>query len=152
MADRLRLRPASEKDTDVLLEWRNDHRTRMASENTAEIQPDDHRKWMASSLSDKGRVLMIAEEHGKAVGTVRADLKEGLYELSWTVAPAARGRGIGEEMVRLFLLQLQGAARAAVKKGNSASVRVAERAGMTLVREEGGMLVYERGEPRPGVE
>ena len=38
---------------------------------------------------------------GVPVGTVRADHSKGVYELSWTVAPAARGQGVAKEMVAM---------------------------------------------------
>ena len=144
MSQSLRLRAATEEDRDLLLEWRNDARTRMASQHTSEVHKDDHLKWLASSLRDDKRVLMVAEDDDTPVGTVRADLKDGVYELSWTVAPGARGRGIGKAMVALFVSQLSGPIQAKVKKDNRPSVRIAEFAGLQLVREEGGFLLYGR--------
>ena len=145
----LRLRAATHLDCDLLLGWRNDARTRMASQHTTEVQRDDHLKWLASSLRDEKRILMVAEADNIPVGTVRADLKDGVYELSWTVAPGARGRGIGKAMVALFISQLAGDVRAQVKKENRASIRIAEFAGLQLVREERGVLLYKRGHVPP---
>jgi RimJ/RimL family protein N-acetyltransferase len=146
MSQRLRLRAATQEDTDLLLDWRNDVRTRMASQNTTEVRRDDHVKWLAGSLRDENRILMVAEENEIPVGTVRADLKNGVYDVSWTVAPGARGRGVGKAMVALFLSQLPGVVRADVKKDNHASACIAESAGMQLFREERGVLHYKRGD------
>jgi RimJ/RimL family protein N-acetyltransferase len=145
MSQGLRLRAATHEDSDLLLGWRNDPHTRMASQHTTEVQRDEHLKWLESSLRDEKRILMVAEEETIPVGTVRADLKDGVYVLSWTVAPGARGRGVGKAMVALFLSQLPGAVRAEVKKENQASVRIAEFAGLQFVREDRGVLLYKRG-------
>ena len=144
MSQSLRLRAATAEDRDLLLEWRNDPRTRMASQHTTEIPRDDHLRWFADSLRDETRVLMVAEVDDTPVGTVRADLKDGVYELSWTVAPTARGQGIGKAMVALFVSRLPGPIQAAVKEDNRASARIAEFAGLELVSEERGFLLYRR--------
>jgi ribosomal-protein-alanine N-acetyltransferase len=142
----LRLRAATRDDAKLLLEWRNDQRTRLASQRSDEIQEADHLDWLSRSLANVNRMLMIAEEEGVPVGTVRADYSEGTYELSWTVAPGARGRGIGKAMVALFVAELPGELFANVKKANAASARIAEAAGMRLEREDNGTLRYFRPE------
>ena len=142
----LRFRPATPDDADMLLEWRNDHRTRMASQQDGEIDEATHRDWLERSLANMNRMLMIAEEQGIPVGTVRADYGDGAYELSWTVAPDARGRGIGKAMVAMFVAELPGDVYAKVKKANHASARIAEAAGMMLEREDNGILRYLRPE------
>ncbi|MDB5887241.1 MAG: GCN5-related N-acetyltransferase, partial [Rhodocyclales bacterium] len=63
--------------------------------------------------------------------------------LSWTVAPDARGHGVGKRMLAALLQEVTGLVRAEVKIGNTASMRIAESAGLLLVREEGGVLYYE---------
>ena len=146
MSEGLRLRAATQEDTDLLLAWRNDFQTRMASQHTTEVRREDHYEWLEGLLRDDSRILMVAEEAGIPVGTVRADLKNGVYELSWTVAPSARGRGVGKAMVALFLSRLSGVVCARVKKDNRASARIAEFAGMRLVSEERGVLLYRRAD------
>ena len=54
MSQSLRLRAATAEGRDLLLEWRNDSRTRMASQQTTEVQRGDHLKWFANSLRDTG--------------------------------------------------------------------------------------------------
>ena len=144
MPEELRLRPATPGDAAILLEWRNDSHTRVASHNTEAVERDDYLKWFASSLDNKNRILLVAEEDGVSVGTVRADLIDGIHELSWTVAPSARGRGVGKRMVALFAREFPGTVRAEVKKGNDASARIAKFAGMKLEKEENGVLHYKR--------
>jgi len=144
MSERMKLRPVTIEDADLLLEWRNDPQTRMASHNTEEVKRDEHISWLTRSLDNPSRRLFIAEEDGVPVGTVRADYSDGVYELSWTVAPNARGRGVGKRMVALLANQITEPIRAEVKVGNEASIRIAEYAGMEYDREDNGVLHYRR--------
>ena len=144
MSADISLRPATPADAELLLEWRNDPATRAASHNTAEVSRDDHIDWLSASLANPARRLQIAESAGRPVGTVRADLADGVWELSWTVSPEARGRGIASRMVTAVAEQISGPIRAEVKSGNDASARIAEHAGMSFEREENGVLHFAR--------
>lgn len=145
MDETIALRPATFHDADLLLEWRNDPSTRHASRNTALVQKDAHVAWLRESLSNPNRKLLIAHENGVDVGTVRADYANGEWQLSWTVAPGERGRGVAKRMVALLARQIVEPIRAEVRIGNIASVRIAEHAGMHYDRESGGILHYRRG-------
>ena len=139
------LRPATIKDAALLLRWRNDKTTRMASHSTEPVQLDAHIEWLDAALADKERSLFVAEEDGVPVGTVRADLANGAHELSWTVSPEARGRGVGKRMVKLLAGNIEGPIRAEIRQGRLASIRVAEYSGMVLIKEDGdGVLHYLR--------
>jgi len=143
-ADPLTLRPATLLDSDLLLDWRNDAQTREASHNTAAVRTDEHVGWLSKTLEDPSRRLFVAEEAGCPVGTVRASLSDGVWELSWTVAPNARGRGLAKRMVAKLAQQISEPIRAEVKADNVASARIAEYAGMELDREAAGVLLYRR--------
>jgi RimJ/RimL family protein N-acetyltransferase len=132
------------EDADLLLRWRNDPATRRASRNSAVISKSEHLAWLSRSLQDKSRKLYIAETNGRPVGTIRTDEQQGACELSWTVAPEMRGRGLGKKMVALAAHRIKVPLRAAVKSGNSASVRIAEHAGMKLEKEKNGFLYFQR--------
>lgn len=138
------LRLATLRDADLLLEWRNDPATRAASHSNAAVASDEHLAWLRDALATAERKLYVAEENGAPVGTVRADLANGVWHLSWTVAPQARGRGVAKRMVALLASRISGPIRAEVKAGNVASARIAEHAGMTLLRAANGVLHYER--------
>jgi RimJ/RimL family protein N-acetyltransferase len=144
MNETIILRSATIQDADLLLEWRNDPETRKASHNTAKVQRDEHISWLSRTLNNPNRRLFVAEEDGVPVGTVRADLSEGVWELSWTVAPNARRRGVAKRMVALLAYQISDPIRAEVKAGNLASARIAEHAGMKFDREANGVLHYVR--------
>lgn len=140
----MKIRPATPDDAGILFAWRNDPATRAASHNTDEVALAGHLAWLESSLRMDGRKLYIAEVGGVAVGTVRVDYGEHDAELSWTVAPEARGNGHAKRMVSMVADELSGPIRAEVKVGNAASVKVAQAAGMALLREEAGVLHFLR--------
>src|SRR5688500_1184597 len=112
------LRQASLADCELLYRWRNDAETRAASHTTAEIPFDEHRKWLVQVLGDPTKTPYIAEHNGSTVGTVRAELRDGVHELSWTVAPESRGRRFGAAMVAMMAASIDGPIRAEVKAGN----------------------------------
>ena len=137
------LRLAALQDADLLLAWRNDPQTRSASHDNNEIALTQHLSWLTELLGDSSRRLFIAEQGGVAIGSVRADKgADGTTELSWTVAPDARGQGLGRRMLAALLEEICGPVRAEVKVGNLASMRIAESAGLRLICEEQGVLHY----------
>lgn len=138
------LRKAVFEDWKVLLEWRNDPDTRKNSREMGVINEIDHKVWLQKLLEDHDRQLFIAIEDEKAVGSVRADFDKlcGLYELSWSIAPNERGKGIGKKMVKLLTDRLNGKVRAEIKKGNTGSIKIAEHAGMKFHYESDGILHY----------
>ena len=144
MSSGVELRRATMEDAGLLLGWRNDPETRAASHQTEPVRHADHIDWLRRVLANPGRQLFVALEQGEPVGTLRADFADGVHELSWTVAPEARGRGVGKRMVALLAARFNAPVRAEIKRGNTASERIAEYAGMTLDREEHGVLHYVR--------
>src|ERR1700735_3019917 len=82
---------------------------------------------------------------GGAVGTLRLDLLDGAWQMSWTVAPEHRGRGVGAAIVQLAVTRMTGErVFAEIKAANLASRRIAEKSGFRLRGKRDGMLVYWR--------
>ena len=144
MNEKITLRPATMEDVDMLLDWRNDPQTRKASHNTSEVIKEEHVAWLSMTLVNTNRKLLVAEEEGVPVGTIRADFSEGVWELSWTVAPHSRGQGVAKQMVALLAHEITEPIRAEVKTENIASARIAEHAGMAFDREVEGVYHYSR--------
>jgi ribosomal protein S18 acetylase RimI-like enzyme len=70
----------------------------------AEREPDSYwRDWIADAAAGSSRSLFVAEEDGEWVGTVgcfvRVDPTEAQLISMW-IDPAARGRGLGELLIR----------------------------------------------------
>ncbi|WP_214365739.1 GNAT family N-acetyltransferase [Pseudonocardia sp. H11422] len=98
----LRARPAGTGDTDLLLAWRNDATTRRWSRTSAPVAPDEHAAWLRRSLGRDDRLLLVVETRDRRpVGTVRWDRDDtGVWEVSVTVAPDQRGRGLAAPVLR----------------------------------------------------
>lgn len=127
------LRLATIDDSRRLFEWRNDLETRRNSRTQGPLDPIKHEEWLRASLTNPARKIYIAEENGVPVGTVRLDDTGDFVEVSWTVAPEARGRGLGKEIVLLFRSTVVPTAKiqAAVRKGNVASEKIAAALGLS---------------------
>ncbi len=97
---KLHLRPATLDDAKILFDWRNDSETRKHSGNQKEISWNEHLSWFNSKPDS--RLIYIAEVNGIPVGTIRANENE----LSWTVAPEARGQNLGKAIVLQFVQEI----------------------------------------------
>lgn len=142
-ADGISLRPATMADAEMLFSWRNDPTTRRASHDSTPVVFEQHVAWLTATLMNPQRKLFVAVAGPKPVGTVGARRDEdGVWELSWTVAPSCRGKGYGIAMVRSLVSTLEGPLRAEVKAGNTGSMRIAEAAGLFCARVDGNILHY----------
>lgn len=140
----IELRLATFEDWPLLLEWRNDEETRKNSHTTEIVSKEAHTNWLKGILANPERIIYIATYDKKAIGTVRTDFNNETYTLSWTIAPEARGKGLGKLMVKTLSDRLKAPIIAEVKKGNLSSAKIAEFAGLKLLREENGIQIYAR--------
>lgn len=137
MTFRLNLRHAAPRDAALLLEWRNDPKTRSASRVTRGVQPAEHRRWLARTIADPRRDLLVAELSGVPVGQIRFDrLGDDTYEISVALAPSSRGKGLGSKLILAAVTWLgrhRPAARviAEVRSSNATSLRAFHRAGFS---------------------
>lgn len=102
--DDLVARSANMRDAAALLDWRNDTTTRLNSRTHEEVSREDHVRWLSGAIASPNRHLLLLEEQGEPVGTVRWDREEGdfweqVWEVSITVAPRHRGRGLAVGML-----------------------------------------------------
>lgn len=137
----MELRKATMADAKILHRWRNDPLTREQSVNAEEVWWPEHLAWLKASLANKSRRLMIAEQDGQPVGTVRIDYGQET-ELSWTVAPEYRGNGLGKAMVQAALPQ--GPVIARIKADNIASQKIAAQAGFVMT-SNGALQKWAKG-------
>ena len=142
--DALVLREATFEDWKLLFDWRNDTQVRAASRNSQPIGEQTHRDWLASCLQDPQRRLLIAELNHKPVGTVRIDIGP-VCELSWTVAPEARGNRIGSRMVCALVRTIESPMKAVTRSDNVPSQRIAAAAGFELIDNNGEWMTFQRG-------
>jgi RimJ/RimL family protein N-acetyltransferase len=143
--ERMRMRPASAEDVEDLIALHEDPLVRgvFGSPTRAEIE-----EWVGRAEDEwaergQGRMTLLDREDGAFLG--RSGLKWwpefGEVEVGWVLAPAARGRGLATEAGRA---SLEWAFRdldvpyvtAYISPTNSNSIAVAERLGMTSLRED----------------
>jgi len=139
----LTIRAASERDAELLLDWRNDESSRVNSLDMSIIELGPHRRWLEQRLADPEHCrIYIAEVDGRPVGQLRVDSPtrpRGVVSVS--IAAEARGCGLGTELIRV------GTSRAAeelalstieavIKPGNTVSLRAFASAGYVPESEE----------------
>lgn len=142
-------RTATMADAEQLFAWRNDPVTRGSSRSTEPLVWEDHIAWLTKVLATPSRILLVVEESGAAVGTVRWDDEGGIdWEVSISLAPACRGLGVGRAVLEAgenAFLRERSAARllASIHADNVASARLFQRAGYIphLPRDEFGFQV-----------
>jgi RimJ/RimL family protein N-acetyltransferase len=143
---RLRVRPATQRDAVLLHTWRNDPEVRSLSRSSDPIDLATHAAWLERSLADASRHLLVvetADPEPVPVGTTRYDLVSGggpdaartRWEVSITVAPEMRGRGLGSATLQASDAWLASAEPATseivafVRPANAGSRRLFERNG-----------------------
>jgi RimJ/RimL family protein N-acetyltransferase len=149
------LRPATRADADRLLAWRNDAATRDASRNHDPVTAADHETWLATVIRDNDRELLVGVLDSKPIGQVRFDrLEHERWEQSVTVAPSARGRGLGRALIAAGIEWLWAThpdarvVQASVRTHNHRSLRAFEACGFEAEGgAEDGYVRLERGPP-----
>ncbi|HEY7609111.1 MAG TPA: UDP-2,4-diacetamido-2,4,6-trideoxy-beta-L-altropyranose hydrolase [Alphaproteobacteria bacterium] len=136
----VRLRPARRTDSDCMLAWQRDPRTRaFAKRTTAAPTADEHAAWIARKLHDPACVLQMILHGGEPAGVLRLDLAAAEPE-SWTVsiyvAPTHYRRGIARAALAFARRLRPGATLLAeVLPGNAASHALFRAAGYTAKGE-----------------
>ncbi len=127
-------RRAGPGDATVLFEWRNDPVTRASSRTTGVLNWTDHVLWFSNAMAAEDVQLYVVEVGDEKIGTVRWDHRGGTdWEISMTIAPAARGKGWGRAVLaageRAFAATRPARLTAAINASNVASLRLFSRAG-----------------------
>jgi RimJ/RimL family protein N-acetyltransferase len=137
------IRAATIADWRLLFEWRNDVQSRAASRNQNPVDAESHLGWLNASLANPKRRLLIAELNAQPIGTVRIDLGPPC-EVSWTIAPVGRGKGLGARMVSQVVHDVETPMIAVARATNVASIRIAEAAGFKIILNDGEWVTLQR--------
>ncbi|MHC8371006.1 UDP-2,4-diacetamido-2,4,6-trideoxy-beta-L-altropyranose hydrolase [Pseudomonas sp. MDT1-85] len=133
----LQVRQTTQDDAQLLFDGRNAEAVRRWSLDTHVIDWQRHQAWLAASLNDPRRLLLIAETDDGPVGVLRYDLDEaraevsiylfeGRFGLGWGRALLARGEAfVTAHWPRLETITAQ------VLPANQASLKVFREAGFT---------------------
>jgi RimJ/RimL family protein N-acetyltransferase len=151
LAPAVTLRAVDRGDADSLRAWRNDPETRHWSRSSHEIAPEEHASWFQRVLADPSTRLWMAQAGERSIGHVRVGpAAQGSAEVHVTLAPEARGRGLGAAVLieaaahalaepRVKLLY------ASVKPKHEASLRTFARAGFhRAAADDDGLIRLER--------
>ena len=151
-SDFWRVRGVEQGDSDDVLKWRNDHRTRAMSLSGEAVSLDAHRSFFARVLNCDDIDMGIACMGGDKIGMVRFDrLPSGKFEVGINLNPSVRGRGLAAPMLRAGIdwhAAKHGSVSllARIKTANIASVKVFTRVGFKFLSIDGDVLSYRREE------
>jgi UDP-2,4-diacetamido-2,4,6-trideoxy-beta-L-altropyranose hydrolase len=132
------LRRATEQDGRALHDWRNDPEVRAMSRDRKVISWEQHSAWLARTLADPAKALLIGSKNGVPVGVVRFDMQGNQAEISIYVVPDAKQRGLGRQLLAAAERYCDGNLRAIVQiraevlGTNDVSRRLFEGAGFHL--------------------
>lgn len=134
----VRLRPATEGDSDILLEIQRKPETRRFARNPNIPSPSEHSCWMRGKLDDPGCFMNLILHGETPAGVARLDrLPEG-YEVSIAVDPARFRLGIGAiALTLLHQLVPEADLWAHVQSENIASRTLFQRAGYREAEQSG---------------
>jgi len=109
LGEQLVLRPARNEDARLLFDGRDAPEVRRRSQQGQALHWPDHQAWLAATLADRQRLLLIAETTDGPVGSVRYDrlpgrrarvslyLFAGRFGLGWGRVLLARGEACARE-------------------------------------------------------
>ncbi len=136
----LTLRPATPEDARPLWRLTNDPAVRRVALVSADRIPwGSHLRWFRRRLASPGTCIWVLDFHGLVLAQIRCNrIGAATAEISVSVAPAFRRRGLASRLVELTCSQARdrlGVARlrAIVRTENLASARTFAKAGFTLV-------------------
>lgn len=131
----LALRPATERDATLLFEGRNAAHVRQWAFNRDLIDWDSHVAWLASSLENQQRLILIGDTSQGPVGMVRYDREGDSVEVSIYLFEGHAGVGwgqvlltSGERFLRRHWLDIR-LIKAQVLADNAVSVSLFQKAG-----------------------
>lgn len=135
------LRAVADGDIEFIVSWRNDPATRSQSRRQHELTWND----LVNAPNGGQRETLVALEGRTRVGYVQLDRLDGSCELSWVVAPAHRGKGIGTLMVEAAIARAGcNEVTAEIRPLNEASIRIARRCGFVLVETRSDLFLWRR--------
>jgi len=101
------IRQASSGDLLTYFRWANDPSVRQNAVNTAPIPLEGHTSWFKAKLKNKHAKLYVIEKGNIPIGQVRLDKAESGWEVDYSIDKRFRGKGFGEIMLRLTIIEFR---------------------------------------------
>jgi RimJ/RimL family protein N-acetyltransferase len=139
----MRLRSVQDSDLEAFYEHQSDQEAAALADVPSRKRPafETHWKWLRS---DPQILIRTIEQDGEVAGYIFTFIFHGDRVVGYWLGREHWGRGIATEALGAFLeLVDERPLRATVAPANKASVRVLEKNGFQLLREEPGNLVFE---------
>ncbi|MGB0805829.1 MAG: GNAT family N-acetyltransferase [Salibacteraceae bacterium] len=95
------IRPADFFDESITYSWGTNPIVRKYSFSQEAILPDEHSKWFHNKLESSNCYYWIIEMAGQPIGSFRVDLENSEGTISFLLAPAYHGRGLGKKLFAL---------------------------------------------------
>jgi RimJ/RimL family protein N-acetyltransferase len=128
---------------DSILSWRNDPLTLAMSRSPNPVSHEEHIQFIDRILQPGSDIhLWVAWENELAVGSIRVDTRQSPSELSWMLAPEARGRGLGARLLAEFLKRYPAHYGAWIRLNNPASLKMVQKTGWHLHHTQEEMALY----------
>jgi RimJ/RimL family protein N-acetyltransferase len=136
------IRLAAISDALLLWRWANDPVTRTNSFNSQPISWDVHQSWYANKLKAPDCRIWIMELGRMPIAQIRYDrISADMAQISFSVAPLMRGRGLGTLLLEMTLPMAAGELRVKWVRGvalreNKASQRAFAKASFTMTEPQ----------------
>jgi len=91
----LHLRRVTQADCMLLFYWVNEPEVRRYSFSQAPVPLEIHQNWFEKKLLDENSFIFIAEINSQPAGMIRFDIQESEALISYLLAKAFRGKGLG---------------------------------------------------------
>lgn len=95
LASILLVRRVRVDDSNLLFSWRNDERTRRQSFDPRPLALSSHVEWLAKTLHDADKSLLLVSRGERGVACVRFDCAQGVAKVSIYIDPDLHGHGMG---------------------------------------------------------
>ena len=139
----IRLRDVEDADLPVFFAHQSDPEATAIAAFTARDREAFLAHW-ARIRSDPAVVTRTILRAGDVAGNIVSFEQDGAREVGYWIGREYWGRGIATRALAKFLMIVrERPLHAWITKDNTASIRVVERCGFTLLREDGGSLVFE---------
>lgn len=138
----MKIRSADSSDFLDILSWRNDPLSRKMFRNDNEVTPEEHEKWLGCILKNPLIKIYIGIAGEEKIGICRFDANEPItsVEISINLNPKMRGRNLSYDFLAKCIKEYKKSHEtkltATVRKINQPSLKIFERKGFNMVRED----------------